>query len=48
MLSRTTVWLEKETLAKLAAIAKSEQRSLGWLIRMAVVEFVARKSKEKP
>jgi predicted transcriptional regulator len=47
MLKRFSIWLDSKTLAELKKIALREERPLGWLIRKAVEDFVA-KSKEKP
>jgi predicted transcriptional regulator len=46
MLKRFSIWLDNKTLAELKQIAKSQERPIGWLIRKAVEEFVA-KTKEK-
>jgi predicted transcriptional regulator len=46
MLKRFSIWLDTKTLDELKKIAKHQERPLGWLIRKAVEEFVA-KAKEK-
>jgi predicted transcriptional regulator len=37
-----TVRLDKETLVALRKIAEKQERTVGWLIRKAVEDFVAR------
>lgn len=40
-----TVRLDKETLTALRKIAEKQDRTVGWLIRKAVEEFVEREGK---
>jgi predicted transcriptional regulator len=40
-----TVRLDEQTLAVLKKIAEKQDRTVGWLIRKAVEEFVKRESK---
>jgi predicted transcriptional regulator len=42
MLRRLTVWIGDTTLEKLKRIAAERDRSVGWLIRKAAEEFVAK------
>ena len=44
MLKRITVWLDASTLAKLRKIAKTKERTMGWLLRKAAEEYAARES----
>ena len=46
MLKRFSIWLDTKTLVDLKKIAEIQERPIGWLIRKAVEEFVA-KAKEK-
>jgi predicted transcriptional regulator len=46
MLKRFSIWLDSKTLTELKHVAKLQDRPIGWLIRRAVEEFVA-KAKEK-
>lgn len=45
MLKRTTIWINEETLAALKKIADKKERSVGFLLRKAAEEYVARERK---
>jgi predicted transcriptional regulator len=47
MLKRFSIWLDTKTLAELKQIAKLQDRPIGWLIRKAVEDFVARTKEGK-
>jgi len=42
-----TVRLDEKTLATLKKIAEKQERPVGWLIRRAVEEFIARETRKK-
>jgi predicted transcriptional regulator len=46
-LVRQSLWLAPETLEALKKIGQKQDRPVGWLIRKACEEFVARELKEK-
>ena len=45
MLRRVTIWLDAITHEKLKKMGKQQDRSVGWLMRKAVDDYVNRKKK---
>ena len=43
-LERLTVWVESSALADVKRISAKQDRSIGWLIRKAISEFVKREA----
>jgi predicted transcriptional regulator len=43
MMIRFTQWLDERMFAELKRIGKQDDRTVGWLIRQAVKEFIERR-----
>jgi predicted transcriptional regulator len=43
MLQRFSIWLDKKTIVTLKQIGKQMERPVGWVIRKAVEEFIAKR-----
>ena len=46
MLKRFSIWLESKTIDDLKRIAKEQERPIGWIIRKAVEDLIARAKQE--
>jgi predicted transcriptional regulator len=42
-MQRLTLWLDSPAVAALKKIGKQDERSVGWLVRKAVEEFLERR-----
>lgn len=47
MLKRFSIWLESKTIEDLKRVAKQQERPIGWIIRKAVEDYVARTKREE-
>lgn len=44
-MKRFSIWIDEALLAVLTKLGKKHDRSIGWLIRKAIEEYVAREKK---
>jgi transposase len=47
MMIRWSIWLDKKTVTVLKAMGEKRERSVGWIIRKAVEDFIERRKKDR-